>query len=44
MNALVLLINLLILYFLYEFSDGRIKEECDANDWEYTANGVLYCE
>lgn len=30
--------------FLYEFSDGRIKEECDANDWEYTANGVLYCE
>ena len=28
--------------YLYEFSDERIKEECDANEWEYTENGDLY--
>lgn len=27
---------------LYEFSDERIKEECDANEWEYTEDGELY--
>lgn len=30
--------------FFYEISDEDMREICEANDWEFTANGMIFCD